>query len=308
MKGKLVTLTFAKRCKNILAANCQAHLNTIKVDAMGSKGDIHTSKVHYLFNKGKPYIWVREGDLHNMNVIIDERGSLSVSAVAPNSLLRLLRSMGKFPARVALAGDVIPLKDSKVQDLTEWLREHLLKEQNYANHSSYAVSAILSSANLSCKSRSEIFQEIVDQSSNYVAHKFNIRSCTYVDGSAHTHELEMEDVEAPKAGHLFPFAEKLIDGVNQSQARRRALILFCLEYYDTHARDAVMLSIDHCGFDVLAKVPESMASIGESSRYTWKEFRFTFKEEATDVEAFCRLLVGLEEEVLQSVRSYSGLA
>ncbi|KAH0454188.1 hypothetical protein IEQ34_016112 [Dendrobium chrysotoxum] len=304
MKGKLVALTFAERCKNILAANCQAYLNTIKADAKGSKDDIHTSRIHYMLKKGKPYIWVKEGDLHNVNVIIDERGSLAVSAVVPGSIMRLLRSMGKAPARVALAGDVVPLKDNKVQALSEGLLQHLEKVENCASHSSYAVSALLSSAGINCKSRMETFLEILDQNSNYVAHKFNI---SYVDGSGNIHDVEVGDVQAPKADLLFPFAEKLIDGINQSQPRRRALMLFCLEYYNAHARDALMLSIDQYGFDVLAKVSQSMTSNIQSLEYVWKEFRFSFKEEASDLETFCNLLIGLEEEVLQSVRSYSGL-
>ncbi|PKA61898.1 hypothetical protein AXF42_Ash008730 [Apostasia shenzhenica] len=69
-----------------------------------------------------------------------------------------------------------------------------------------------------------------------------------------------------------------------------------------------MLSIDRFGFDVLAKVPESTASDGQSLQYVWKELRFTFREAASDIEAFCNMLVGLEEEALQSVRSYSGLS
>ncbi|XP_020580734.1 uncharacterized protein LOC110024886 isoform X2 [Phalaenopsis equestris] len=241
------------------------------------------------------------------NVILDERASLSVSAVVPSSLMKLLRSMGKAPARVALGGDVIPLKDGKVQALTEGLRHHLQKEEDYASHSSYAVSTILSSASINCRSRIETFQEILDQKSSYVAHKFNISSCSYVDGSGNIHDVEVQDVQAPKADLLFPFAEKLIDGINQSQTRRRALMLFCLEYYNAHARDALMLSIDEYGFDVLAKVAESMGSNAQCPHYVWKELRFSFKEEAADLEAFCNLLVGLEEEVLQSVRSYSGL-
>lgn len=141
---------------------------------------------------------------------------------------------------------------------------------------------------------------------------------------------------------LALFTEKLIDGINQSQARRRALMLFCLEYHNASARvstphdtnnscktdrllynqpevwwlknwwnsccclkDALMLSIDRKGFDILAKVPE--VDSNQNQQYNWKEFRFTFKEEASDIESFCRLLVELEEEALESVKSYSGL-
>ncbi|OEL26833.1 hypothetical protein BAE44_0012148 [Dichanthelium oligosanthes] len=50
--------------------------------------------------------------------------------------------------------------------------------------------------------------------------------------------------------------------------------------------------------DILTDVPRP---------YHWKEFRFSFKEPAKDAEDFCRTLVELEQEVLQSVKSYSGL-
>jgi len=68
-----------------------------------------------------------------------------------------------------------------------------------------------------------------------------------------------------------------------------------------------MLSIDHHGFDVLAKVPERAILTDVPRQYHWKEFRFTFKEPAKDAEDFCRMLVGFEQEVLKSVKSYSGL-
>ena len=68
-----------------------------------------------------------------------------------------------------------------------------------------------------------------------------------------------------------------------------------------------MLSIDCKGFDVLGKVPSPMIKDG-ITEYQWKEFRFTFKEEASDVEAFCRQLVEMEEEAVKKVSGYSGLA
>ncbi|ONK67771.1 uncharacterized protein A4U43_C05F3600 [Asparagus officinalis] len=309
MKSKAAALTVAERCRSILGANSQAHLNTIKADSKGSKSEIHTSKVHYIFKRGKPYLWVHEGDLHNTNIIIDERGSLSVSNVVPGPLMGLLKSIRKLPARVALAGDVIPLKDDKVQMVTENLRESILSEYEKATQASYAVTALLSSASANCRSRCEILQEILGKSENYAVYKFNIRSCTYVDGSGHSHDLELQNVDAPKAEQLLSFSAKLIDGINQSQARRRALMLFCFEEYNATVRDALMLSIDRKGFDVLGKVAQQATNNDGLStmQYTWKEFRFSFEEQASDLEAFCSRLIELEEKTLQSVKSYSGL-
>ena len=54
-----------------------------------------------------------------------------------------------------------------------------------------------------------------------------------------------------------------------------------------------MLSLDRKGFDILGKVHSKMTK-GEGDECQWKQFRFTFKEEARDAESFCRQLVQME--------------
>ncbi|EOY18173.1 hypothetical protein QUC31_006597 [Theobroma cacao] len=308
MKGsnKATVLSLAQKCKNILASNWQGHLNTIKSDAKGSKQDIYTSKVKYILKRGKPYIWVPENELHNVNTIIDERGSFSVASPFPGPLARLLKSMNKFPARVALTGDVVPLKDKKAQSAAETLKEVMLSEEKAVKEFSYTVSGVLSSSNQLSTSRSENLKELLDGGEKYVIYKFNLSSCMFVDGNGGTHEVDFEDIEKCKADLLAPYSAKLIDGINQSEARRRALILFCFIYLNVNARDAYMLSLDRRGFDVLGKV-RSKAMKDEVGEYQWKQFRITFKEEARDVESFCHQLVQMEEEAVKKVSSYSGL-
>lgn len=68
-----------------------------------------------------------------------------------------------------------------------------------------------------------------------------------------------------------------------------------------------MLAVDRKGFDVLGKVPGPATKDGMPG-FLWKEFRFTFKEEAHDVESFCSQLVQMEEEVVRKVSGFSGLA
>lgn len=67
-----------------------------------------------------------------------------------------------------------------------------------------------------------------------------------------------------------------------------------------------MVSIDRKGFDVLGKVPGPVLKDG-FGQYQWKEFRFSLKEEARDVEKFCRRLVEMEEEAVKNVSTFSGL-
>ncbi|GAB4836596.1 hypothetical protein Ancab_001509 [Ancistrocladus abbreviatus] len=301
MKGqKARILTLAEKCKNILTSNWQGNLNTIKVDSKGSKQDVYTSGVNYMIRKGKPYIWVPEKDLHNVNTVIDERASFAVASHFPGPLANLLRSMKKFPARVALTGEIVTLREGKVHSATESLREVVTFEQRAFVESSYAVSGILSST-FGSTSRSENLLELLNSGENYVVYKLNISSCMFIDGNGGTHEIDLEDLETSKADKLSPFAAKLIDGINQSEMRRRALVIFCLVYSNVNARDAYILWVDRKGFDVLGKVP------GSSGEYQWKEFRFTFNEEARDVESFCRKLVEMEEDALKNIKGYSGL-
>lgn len=307
MKGSKTTiLTLAEKCKNILASNWQAQLNTIKADAKGSKGGIYSSKVKYILKKGKPYLWVNEKDMHNVNTIIDDRASLAVASPFPGPLANLFKSMQKLPARIAITGNVVPLKEEKVQLVAESLKEVMLSEQRQINEAPYTVSGVLSSSNLITTSRSENLKELLDGVEEYGVYRFNLSSCMFIDGHGRTHEVDMEAIEASKVDPLAFLSAKLIDGINRSESRRRALVLFCFVYLNADARDAFMLAVDRKGFDVLAKVPSSRSKDG-TSEYVWKQFRFPFKEEALDVETFCHQLVKMEEEAVKKVSGYSGL-
>ncbi|KAL6644753.1 hypothetical protein ACP70R_016361 [Stipagrostis hirtigluma subsp. patula] len=292
-KAKSAALSVADKCRNILAAGWEAHLNTIKADAKGSKGEIYTSRVHYMVQKGTPYLIVPENDMHNIS--------------DPRSGCELAQVTQKLPSRVAMTGDVLRMKDTKVPIIADSLKKAILKEHKAACEASHGVSAILSSAGATCKSRSEGLLSLLNEESSYSIYKFDISSCAYIDSSGGSHNIELDSFELPRADLLMPFSAQLIDGINRSEPRRRALMLFCFEYFNVTARNAVLLSIDHLGFDVLAKVPERASTIDIPQQYCWKEFRFTFKEAAKDVEDFCRMLVELEGETMQSIKSYSGL-
>ncbi|GJN08294.1 hypothetical protein PR202_ga26200 [Eleusine coracana subsp. coracana] len=270
-KAKTVALSVADKCRNILAAGWEAHLNTIKADAKGSKGEIYTSKVHYMIQKGTPYLIVPENHMHNINIIIDERGSLAVSSPIRGRVASLLKSLKKVPPRVAMTGDVLRMKDTKVSVIADSLKKDILKEHRTESEASHGVSAILSSAGATCRSRSEGLLSLLNEENSYSIFKFDIGSCVYIDSSSSSHDIELDNFEPPRAGLL------------------------------------IMLSVDHHGFDVLAKVPQSVISLDVPQQYHWKEFRFTFKEPAKDVEDFCSRLVELEEEAIQSIKSYSGL-
>ncbi|XP_071930050.1 uncharacterized protein [Coffea arabica] len=289
MKGsKASALTLAEKCKNILAANWQGNLNTVKADAKGSKGEVYTSKVKYFVKKGKPYIWVPEKDSHNVNAMIDERSSFAVASPFPGPLASLLKSI------------------KKIKLAAESLREIISVEQKTIKESSYSVSGILSSSRLGSTSRSDNLKELLEGNEQHFVYKFNLNSCTYIDGNGGNHEVNLEDIEASKPDPLSPFSTSLIDGINQSEMRRRALILFCITHLKKNAKDAYLLSVDRKGFDVLGKVLGPGRADG-SREYVWKEFRIIFKEEARHIETFCRQLAQMEEEALKNISSFSGL-
>ncbi|RZB54197.1 uncharacterized protein LOC114395258 isoform X3 [Glycine soja] len=235
-RNKATVLTFAEKCKNILASNWQGSLNTIKADAKGSKGNIHTSKIKYIVRRGQPYLWVPENDLHNVNTIIDERGSFAVTSPYPGPLGILLKSLKKLPARIALSGDVLPLKEDKAKSLAEKLQEVMLSEKKAIKEFTYTVSGVLSSSASSSTSRSDNLQDLLGDNERYTIYRFKTRSCTFVDGLGGTFDVDVEDLETSRADPLAPFSAKIVDGINQSEARRTALMLFCFVYKDANAK------------------------------------------------------------------------
>ncbi|MFS8012719.1 putative FMN-binding split barrel, hem oxygenase HugZ-like superfamily [Helianthus anomalus] len=304
--GRTSVLTFAEKCKNILASNWQANLNTVKADAKGSKDEIYTSKVKYFVKKGRPYIWVPDDDLHN-NTVIDERSSLAVTSPLPGSLASLLQSLKKPPNRIALVGELVPLGDKKVKSAAASLRETLISEGEALKAFSYSVTGILSSSDFRLTSRAENLQELLNEDQQYRVYKFNPSSITYIEGKENSHEVDLKDIEESKADSLSLFSASLIDGINQSEARRRALMIFCATYLNKHVKDALVLSVDRKGLDVLGKFVGPMMDDDGSHEYQWKELRLMLKEEAPDVETFCKRLVEMEEEAIKNVSSFSGL-
>ncbi|KAK4351411.1 hypothetical protein RND71_030724 [Anisodus tanguticus] len=171
---------------------------------------------------------------------------------------------------------------------------------------SYSVLGILSSSTLGVTCRGDNLQELLDSDKKYVVLKFNPSSCMYIDSNGGTHEVDLEEVQATKPYFVASYTMSLIDGINQSEARRRALILFCITHLNKNAKDAYLLSIDRKGLDVLGKVLGPIRSDG-SGEYEWRELRIAFREVAHTVETFCRQLVEMEEEALKSISNFSGI-
>ncbi|XP_047260905.1 uncharacterized protein LOC124894220 isoform X1 [Capsicum annuum] len=303
---KSSVLTLAEKCKNILASNWQGYLNTVKADVKGSKEVIYTSKVGYLVKRGKPYIWLPENDMHNVNTLIDDRGSFAVTSPFPGPLANCLKSVNKLPDRVAFVGEVLPLKDEKARLPEESLKEVISSERSMTDKFCYSVLGILSSSSVGATCRADNLQELLDSDERYNVLKFSPSSCMYIDNNGGAHEVDLKEVQATKLDPLSSHTVSLIDGINQSEARRRALILFFITHLNKNTKDAYLLSIDRKGLDVLGKVLGPIRSDG-SREYQWRKFRIEFIEEAHTVETFCSQLVEMEEESLKNISNFSGI-
>ncbi|CAN6888883.1 unnamed protein product, partial [Brassica oleracea] len=304
MKGSKANLsTLAEKCKTIIVSNWKGYLNTIKPEDKASI--IHTSKVKYVMRRGKPYLWVPESEPHNVNIMFDERGSFSVSHPYPGPLAALLKSIGKVPNRVALTGEIIPVKEKRIEAVNKYVEEAIQSEMRAISDSPYSVRSILSSSDQMYASRCESLKALVDGGNEkYVIYKFVPSSCMFIDANGANKEIDLKVLELSKADPLGAWSTNLVDGINKNESRRRALILFCLYYLDINARDAYMVSLDTKGFELLGKVPSEEEGGDE---YQWREFRFEFEEEVKDVEAFCQQLVEMEQEVVNKFTDHTGL-
>ncbi|CAH2055147.1 unnamed protein product [Thlaspi arvense] len=304
MKGSKANLSaVAEKCKTIIASNWRGHLNTIKPEDKASI--IHTSKVKYAMRRGKPYLWVPESEPHNVNIMFDERGSFSIAHPYPGPLAALFKLIGKLPNRVALTGEIVPVKEKRIEAVNKYVEEVIQSEMRAISESPNSVRSILDSSNQMYASRCESLKALVDGGDEkYVIYKFVPSSCMFIDPNGDKKEIDLKVLELSKADPLGVWSTKLVDGINKNESRRRALILFCLYYLDINARDAYMVSVDKNGFDLLGKVPSEEVAGDE---YQWREFRFEFEEEVKDVAAFCHQLVGMEEVVVNKFTNHTGL-
>ncbi|CAN8260505.1 unnamed protein product [Cochlearia groenlandica] len=304
MKGSKANLSaLAEKSKTIIASNWQGYLNTIKPEDKASI--IHTSKVKYVMRRGKPYLWVPEKEPHNVNIMFDERGSFSVNHPYPGPLAALFKLIGKLPNRVAFTGEIIPVKEKRIEAVNKYVEEAIQSEMGAISQSSNSVRSILNSSNQMYASRCESLRTLLDGGNEkYVIYKFVPSSCMLIDPNGARKEIDLKVLELSKADPLGAWSSKLVDGINKNESRRRALILFCLYYLDINARDAYMVSVDKKGFDLLGKVPNEEEA---EDQYQWREFRFEFEEEVKDVEAFCNQLVEMEQEVVNKFTDHTGL-
>eukprot|EP00252_Welwitschia_mirabilis_P006467 TRINITY_DN17349_c0_g1_i1.p1 TRINITY_DN17349_c0_g1~~TRINITY_DN17349_c0_g1_i1.p1 ORF type:complete len:349 (-),score=68.75 TRINITY_DN17349_c0_g1_i1:448-1494(-) len=293
-------MTLGQKCKNILASNMEGVLTTVKADAKGSKSELHSSSVKYIISNRQLVMWVTEEDFHTVNLLSDERGSLCVNQTSPPALVGFLHSIGRFPSRVTLVGDIVRLEEDEIDSHRKELEKILDSERQIVNESGYSVTEILNSSKEIIGARAEALQTLLEKIQSSGLYTFKTRSCDYVDISRERHEVNLNDTKGFSKDEISSFSGALIEGINRSDTRRLGLMLFCYVYMNVHARDALLLSIDSKGFEVFAKVSNGKGGTS-SVQFEWRALRFPFDIEVRDIVSFCRILSKMEDEALKKV-------
>jgi hypothetical protein len=235
MKGSKANLSaLAEKCKTVIVSNWQGYLNTVKPEDKASI--IHTSKIKYVMRRGKPYLWVPESEPHNVNIMFDERGSFSIAHPYPGPLAALFKSIGKLPERVAFTGEIVPVKEKRVDAVKKYVEEAIQSEMKAISDTPNSVRSILNSSDQMYASRCDSLRALInDAKEKYVIYKFVPSSCMFIDPNG-TKEIDLKVLELSKPDPLGTWSTKLVDGINKNESRRRALILFCLYFLDINAR------------------------------------------------------------------------
>lgn len=294
-----VSLPLAQRSKNILAAHWRGQLSTVKAGAdQKDERSVHGSVVLYSVFDGKPVVWVPGGDTHEVNLLLDDRGSLLVGHLDPP--LATIRSFGKVLPRVILLGDFVGVENSEMAHLRRRLQKQVEALQMRQDERGPESQSFLHSAGFSRDERLQTLNYLSSPTNNLSAYRLYARSCHFVDFQGGRHSLKISDVAGAATDPLAGLQTALVEGINRNDLKRRALILFCAAYMQVEVQDVYLFSIDKWGFNILAQPIQESDSFSEGGKKEslWREFRFMFNYEVRDVNAFCTVFLEMEKEVM----------
>lgn len=157
------SLPLVQRCKNLLAANWRAQVTTINANDEGPDAPkVHGSLVNYVLVGGSPLLWIPKSDAHELNLVLDERGSMVVGHTDPPPLLRAWREVERVPPRAMLLGSIAPLPRHEL----EYVKRRLTKVQGAVNdavkEAGSALQSVLQESGNSIKSRALALEAMVN--------------------------------------------------------------------------------------------------------------------------------------------------
>lgn len=298
------SLPLVQRCKNLLAANWRAQITTINANDEGPDAPkVHGSLVNYILVGGNPLLWIPKNDAHELNLVLDERGSLVVGHTDPPPLVRAWREIGRVPPRVMLLGSVAPLQRHELDYVKRRVAKVHFAVSDAVKEAGAALQSVLHESGTLVNSRAQALEAMVKTTdAEYSIFSMAPKSCHFVDVLGGRHEVDAADIAGAAVDPLCRVLLALIDGINKSETRRFALIVFCAVYLQVRVQDAYIFAADRWGFNVLANVMPKEDSDAVDSNKLWREFRFGFAREVKDAEGFCVLLAEMEKESLDALK------
>ncbi|KAJ7563068.1 hypothetical protein O6H91_03G095500 [Diphasiastrum complanatum] len=303
-------LQLLRRSRSILACNWRCQLATM--NASKSLGTVHGSFVRYALIGGQPCVWLGQQDhQHDLNLLMDDRMSLILGHSDPVPLIRTLKIIGSAPPHLLLFGRLDPVADLDLAKLKKGLKDVSVSVELATDGASHVLRQILKESGRCVDRWAEAYAEATAPENDFSWYRVLAKSCYYVDSTGMRHKLELSDImdsDASSSDALSPLLAAIIEGVNQSEQRRLALMALCVIHQRVRAQDAIMASADRWGFTVLAKVSDNTSNeknfateTAEASltKTRWKELRFSFDHEVRDADSFCFLLSELERETLR---------
>ncbi|GJP74476.1 hypothetical protein CLOP_g5051 [Closterium sp. NIES-67] len=320
-------LPVAERCKSLLAANWRAQLTTVRADAQSSAEDdspdaspaamarekLHGSLVRYIVVDGSPIVALLPDDPHHVNLLMDDRASLTVGGTDPPPLIRSLLTSGQMPPRVALLGELVAVDSSE----TPFILRRFAAKAEAATAAVARLEAALPSppsSPLPCPpplSQTGVAGgggggEVEEGALTFF--RMEARSCQLVDFRGKRTSLPVADIKPAATDPLATSLLPLLLALNSSAASRAALASFCEAFLQVPARPQTtfLFSADRRGFNLLSQSlqPPQQQHVEESSQSgkpQWREFRFEFQREVTDAKGFMQVVREMEEEVKAEV-------
>jgi hypothetical protein len=156
------SLPLVQRCKNLLAANWRVQITTINATDDGPDAPkVHGSLVNYVLVGGSPLLWIPKNDAHELNLVLDERGSMVVGHTDPPPLVRAWRELGRVPPRAMLLGSVAPLQRHEL----DYVKRRVAKVQGAVNdavkEAGSALQSVLQESGNLINSRARAFEAMV---------------------------------------------------------------------------------------------------------------------------------------------------
>ncbi|CAI5458632.1 unnamed protein product [Closterium sp. Yama58-4] len=317
-------LPVAERCKSLLAANWRAQLTTVRagVESDSEEDDaspaalarekLHGSLVRYIMVDGSPIVALLPDDPHHVNLLMDDRASLTVGGTDPPALIRSLLTSGQMPPRVALLGELVAVDSSETPFI---LRRFTAKAEAAAAAAARLEAALPSPPSSPLPCPPPLSQTVAEgggggerEEGALTFFRMEARSCQLVDFRGKRTSLPVADVKPAATDPLATSLVPLLLALNSSAASRAAFASFCEAFLQVPARPQTtfLFSADRRGFNLLSQSlqsPQQQQTVesSQSEKPQWREFRFEFQREVTDAKGFLQVLREMEEEVKAEV-------